>query len=45
LALFERRPLQRAQTIVIAGVRKPAQNQTPAPQQKTSLDHLVGALL
>ena len=24
LALFERRPLQRAQTIVIAGVRKPA---------------------
>jgi len=25
LALFERRPLQRAQTIVIAGVRKPAQ--------------------
>jgi hypothetical protein len=41
LALFERRPLQRAQTIVIAGVRKPAQFRTCRPKQAQATVYLL----
>jgi hypothetical protein len=37
--------LQQRKLLLTGGTAASCQNQTPAPQQKTSLDHLVGALL
>jgi hypothetical protein len=43
LALFGRRPAQRADRFLVAGVQKPAQIRTHAVQQSSLFDHLIGA--